>query len=382
MQKRKRTKATIALAAVSALIGILLITFRAGARSADDETSPGAFTLQIHVRARPAGPVPHVVVNLPADSTACRILAESFAHSGGSLEIRGGTAGSAREMILDAGSGQSDTWLRADIELLLASAASRGAQIPGIDDGPVREASDVEVLRAEATIRPRITIPSEATGGSILDLTRLPETMQESVVLMLLLPLGGLVTVIARKLLRVPTLGYFTASLLAISFTHTGWKTGSLVFLLVATVGISGRTLLQQLKLVKLPRLNLVLVTVVLCLTLAVSWFDHLGWNPGARAVILPMVSLTMMIERFHVTVEEKGYGCGTERLAGTLGVALGCLALFSLPAVQRTFLTFPETEFFVASALMLAGRYRPNGPAAVQIGPEAAPSLRGSATP
>ncbi|MFW6158655.1 MAG: 7TM domain-containing protein [Planctomycetota bacterium] len=84
------------------------------------------------------------------------------------------------------------------------------------------------------------------------------------------------------------------------------------------------------------PRLSLILSLVVLMLALAVSVLDYLGLTPSARAVILPLVILTMMIERFHITAEESG-----------LRRSLVLLAL-----------AFPEGLLFVGAPLILVGRY------------------------
>jgi 7 transmembrane helices usually fused to an inactive transglutaminase len=70
----------------------------------------------------------------------------------------------------------------------------------------------------------------------------------------------------------------------------------------------------------------------------------------------LPMISLTMMIEAFQKRTEENGYRSAFKKLGITLMVAFCCWLLFSIDEIQWTFLTFPESEFFVAAALVLVG--------------------------
>ena len=100
----------------------------------------------------------------------------------------------------------------------------------------------------------------------------------------------------------------------------------------------------------------LALLFVVLGLTVTVSVLDIFNIRPSARALLLPMVSLTMMIEAFQRRFEENGHRSALRKLGITLLVAFCCWLLFSIEEIQWTFLTFPESEFFVAAALVLVG--------------------------
>jgi len=130
------------------------------------------------------------------------------------------------------------------------------------------------------------------------------------------------------------------------------------VFVLTIAVGLGARALLDRLKLLMVPRLSVVLTLVVLCLALAVSALDSLGLTPSARAVILPLVIMTMMIERFYISSEEDGLRHSLKLLGGTFVVAGCCLALLWWEALGQHVLRFPEAELFVAGALLLIGRY------------------------
>ena len=193
---------------------------------------------------------------------------------------------------------------------------------------------------------------------NVLDLTRLPAGMQETLAILLLLPLGALITALFRNFVGMQTYGTFTPTLLALSFVYADWRTGLAVLLSVALIGLGGRAMLNRLRLLMVPRLSLVLTVVVLTLTLAVSVLDYFGLTPSARAVILPLVILTMMIERFHITTEESGVGRSFKLLAGTLLVTSCCFALLRWEELGWLVLAFPEGLLFVAAALILVGRY------------------------
>jgi len=71
------------------------------------------------------------------------------------------------------------------------------------------------------------------------------------------------------------------------------------------------------------PRLSIILTLVILCVVFGVSLFDFVGATPGPQAVLLPMVIMTMMIERFYVTSEEDGAMFSVQLAIGTVLVSV-----------------------------------------------------------
>jgi len=193
---------------------------------------------------------------------------------------------------------------------------------------------------------------------SIADLTRLPLGMQEILALLLLLPLGALITAFFRNVIGLRTFGTFTPCLIALGFVQGDWRTGAVVFVVVLSVGIFARFLLTKLRLLLVARLGIILTLVVLCMILAVSILDYFGLTPSASAVLLPVVILTMMIERFNITAEEDGHIQALRVFAGTLSVAVCCFFVLRLEELCRLVLAFPEVQLFNAAALLLIGRY------------------------
>lgn len=192
----------------------------------------------------------------------------------------------------------------------------------------------------------------------ILDLTRLPLPMHETIALILLLPLGGLVTAVLRTMVGLQTFGTFTPALIALSFVFADWRTGLFLFAFVLTLGITARTFLDRLKLLMVPRLGFVLTLVVLCLVLAVSLFSYLAWTPSPQAVLLPMVIMTMTIERLYLTSEEDGLPFALKLLAGTMALALVCYLILRWKYVGEILVAYPELHLFTLAAMVLIGRY------------------------
>jgi transglutaminase-like putative cysteine protease len=193
---------------------------------------------------------------------------------------------------------------------------------------------------------------------SIGNLTRLTPGMQAIVALVLLLPIGALMTAILRNFVGIGTFGTFTPTLIALSFVQADWRTGTLAFVVVLGVGVLARLFLNKLKILMVPRLGVILTLVVLTMILGISTLDYFGLTPTASAALLPMVILTMMVERFNITAEEDGYREAFMVLGGTLLAAVCCLLLLRLEYFSRLLLVYPEVLLFVAGALLLIGRY------------------------
>jgi 7 transmembrane helices usually fused to an inactive transglutaminase len=72
----------------------------------------------------------------------------------------------------------------------------------------------------------------------------------------------------------------------------------------------------------------------------------------------LPMIILSMSIERFHVSAEEDGLVHTIKLAAGTLFVAILCYLILGSEQVGECVLTYPETHFFTIAVFVMLGRY------------------------
>lgn len=223
--------------------------------------------------------------------------------------------------------------------------------------------TDISELESKFEIIPLPPGPGATRFGrgrlaAIFDLTRLPLDMQDPLSIILLMPLGALVTALFRTIIGLRTFGTFTPTLLALSFVYADWTTGLVTFVVVLVIGLSSRVLLDRLKLLVVPRLSAILTLVVLIIVFLVSVLDYFNLTPSAQAVILPMVILTMTIERFYLTSEEDSPGFAVQLLATTMLVGACCYGVLRWKTVGRLLFTFPEIHFFTIAVLVLLGRY------------------------
>jgi hypothetical protein len=192
----------------------------------------------------------------------------------------------------------------------------------------------------------------------MFDLTRNSVSTQKTLALILLIPVGVLITAGFRNLIGIRTIGTFSPTLLAISQVKANWKVGLAVFVLTFGIGSLVRMLFFDRKLSAVPRRGIVAVFVALSLAAAISASERFQLATNARHVLLPVVVTTMMIERFFMILEKESKTLALKVLFNTLLVAVCCFALFSMTPVSLLFLAFPELELLIVVVLILIGHY------------------------
>ncbi|MEQ8848830.1 7TM domain-containing protein [Botrimarina sp.] len=192
----------------------------------------------------------------------------------------------------------------------------------------------------------------------VLDLTRLPVDMHQTLALLLLLPLGALITAFFRNIVGVPTFGTFAPALFAVSFIYADWGSGLVILAVVFVTGLIGRTLVNRLQLLMVPRLSIILTLIILCVVFGVSALQYFDFAPSAKAALLPLVIVTILIERFYVTIEEDGAGYAAQLAAGTLAVGAACYFVLSWNEVGRLVFAYPELHLVTIALFVAIGRY------------------------
>lgn len=192
----------------------------------------------------------------------------------------------------------------------------------------------------------------------ILDFRSLSTSSQRTLGLILLIPAGTLVTTVYRRLAGMRMIGTFSPTLLALSQTKSDWKIGLPVFFTIFGVGIFFRMIFTRLKLPAVSRRGVVAVFVVLFLAIAVSICEVFNMDIDPRAILLPVVVTTMMIERFFIILGKEGGRAAGYALINSLIVAVFCFGLFTFTPIGAVLLAYPELELLILSGLILTGCY------------------------
>ncbi|MBI3091019.1 MAG: UUP1 family membrane protein [Candidatus Tectomicrobia bacterium] len=186
----------------------------------------------------------------------------------------------------------------------------------------------------------------------------LPEETREAFSVLLLVPIAALFTAALRNLVGFPTFGIFMPVLLAISFRATGLLYGLGLFVGIMLFGYLIRRLLNHLRLLMVPRLSIMLTLVIVALLYLALLGSKLENQQFMSTGLLPIVILTMIIERFYVLLEEAGVREGLRTVAGSAAVSVITYFLIHSDTLQLTFFVYPELLAMVMALQVLLGRY------------------------
>jgi len=194
---------------------------------------------------------------------------------------------------------------------------------------------------------------------SILDLTHLPHDVQHKLGLMLLLPLGLLVTEFLRKLFGVRTFGVFTPTLLALAAVFVEWSVAIVMFVLVVVVGVAGRAMMPQHEMGRDARLSMVFVIVTLTVIVAVTTLVYFDVAAYDSLSILPVVILASMVDRIYSVVDEKGFPVALYRMIWTVVAAMLSLAVLMQNEIGDNLLVYPELHALTMALIIGLGMLR-----------------------
>lgn len=240
---------------------------------------------------------------------------------------------------------------------LLALRRSDGALVEAVG----LEAASWRVYALRERLRPEELTAMMVPGDprlARLSLYRLPLPTQSTLRLLLLTPLAALVVTVFRNLVGVPTFGTFLPMLLALALRTSSLAGGLALLGSVLAIGFAGRLVLDRLRLLMVPRLSVLLCVVVLTITgLALVGRDAESRDFSA-GVLLPIVILTMLIERFSIALAEEGPRSALLQFGWSVAVALCAWPIFRSPTLEHLFFGFPELVFCVMGAMVLIGGY------------------------
>jgi hypothetical protein len=191
-----------------------------------------------------------------------------------------------------------------------------------------------------------------------LSLYRLPVAWQSVLRVLLLVPLGALVVATFRNLVGIMTYGTFMPVLIALALRGFPLYFGLALVAVVIALGYLARFGVERLRLLMVPRLSLVLCFVVLAVTL----FALLGLETGLSGLfagaLLPIVILTMLIERVYITTSEEGFREAILRAFWSVLVASAIHPIFRSAHAEYLMFSFPELVIVVMGLLVWIGGY------------------------
>lgn len=186
----------------------------------------------------------------------------------------------------------------------------------------------------------------------------LPLKTQEVYQVLIMLPLGAFVILLLRSFIGLKTFGTFMPVLIAIALRETNLISGLFLFTFIVGLGLSVRFYLEHLKLLMIPRLSVVLSTVVLCMIVFSIISYKLGLQHGLTIALFPMVIITMIIERMSVVWEERNPVEAIKQALGSLVAAVLAYAVMGYPLFEHLLFVFPELLILIMVAMLWMGQY------------------------
>jgi transglutaminase-like putative cysteine protease len=192
----------------------------------------------------------------------------------------------------------------------------------------------------------------------ILDLTRLSPAGREILSSLLLLPIGVLTTELLRQFAGIRTYGTFTPTLFALAITQVYWITAIIVLLLVTFISVAIRAAMPDLNLQRTPRLAIVFTLVAMSMSIVVSGINY--YDPGVdnTVTLLPLVILTMLVDRIYTVYDERGLRTAIVRLAWTVIAAIISLSVLLQTHWGTWLVSYPEMHAITLAIVIFIGLY------------------------
>lgn len=192
----------------------------------------------------------------------------------------------------------------------------------------------------------------------ILDLTRLPLETRQMLAALMLFPFGILLTAALLQITGIRAYGVFTPALIATSLSYVPWESAAAILTIVLAVGVLGRSIMPG-ELPRPPRMAIVVTLVVLGLTTSASLMEYFEVNTGGALVLLPIVVLTSLVDRFYSVLDEKGWHAAMIRLGWTLALSALCLPVVQYEPLGDLLTRYPELHLVTLAAILTLSLYR-----------------------
>ena len=180
----------------------------------------------------------------------------------------------------------------------------------------------------------------------------------KTLILLLLLPLGGFIVALLRNVVGLKTFGVFLPVLIAFSLLKTGFILGISIFLfLIFFIGLISQPF-SKLGLLHTPKLviSLTLMVVIIITGSYIGVITNNVWLVSLS--FFPIIILTISAERFSTYILEDGFGKATNMLFQTLIAVSVCYLLLSSNILASVLIIFPEILLIIVILSMFLGRY------------------------
>lgn len=175
---------------------------------------------------------------------------------------------------------------------------------------------------------------------------------QETVILLLMLPIVATVIAFARQIIGIKGFGIYTPLIIAFAFLATGLKYGLALFMTILLVGTLIRLLVKRMRLLYLPRMAIVLTSVALAILLLFLEGAYSGRRGLITASIFAVLIMVTLVEKFIASQIERGARGAIILTSETLFLSIICYWIVSWLWLQNLVLLYPLWTILGAMAI------------------------------
>jgi hypothetical protein len=192
-----------------------------------------------------------------------------------------------------------------------------------------------------------------------------------TVLLILLLPIIATVVAFMRQVVGVTTFGVYSPSIITLAFLILGLKFGLMTFIMILAMGALVRHGMRRLRLLFIPKMAIVLTVVALTIFAILIASTYFNWFDAEfiTLAIFPILVMSTLTEKFINTQTERGFMSAMVLMGETIIVSIvayfvaGGIIDFGFFSIQTGFiknlmLTYPELIFFIFIINILLGKW------------------------
>lgn len=186
----------------------------------------------------------------------------------------------------------------------------------------------------------------------MIDLGLTPQTSA----IFLLLPLCTLLISVLRNVVGIASFGTFMPMLIASACAVMGLNVGLLGFVFILALATIGSVLLNRLRLLKIPRLAILVTLVNLAsLTLLYQFKQFTPLEIGMMS-LFPVIIISFIADSLNELIEERQWLTLLNECIGTLVSIIVCYLAIQSPLLQGLFAVYPELYLVVLAGLIHIG--------------------------
>ena len=180
-----------------------------------------------------------------------------------------------------------------------------------------------------------------------------------TIALILMLPVVATFTTFCRQIIGIRGFGIYITLIIAFTFLETELKYGLVIFFVVILAGTLTRLMMKKIRIAYLPRMALVLTSVVLAIFLMFLAGSYLEIVGLLSLSIFPILIMTLVVERFVSAQIEKGDKTAVIMTLETLILAVISYYIINWLWLQQILLHWPILSLFLLFLINLVlGRW------------------------